>query len=71
MALNAASMANRIKAYMAAVGSVQGAEAVATQAYREQQLVAMCQGIIDEITENAEVITTSGAPDGEHTGIIE
>lgn len=33
-------------------------------------LEAICQGIIDEIVSGAVVATTSGAPDGEHTGNI-
>ncbi|MBW2147158.1 MAG: hypothetical protein JRI22_09080 [Deltaproteobacteria bacterium] len=31
---------------------------------------AIAEGVVDEIVENAVVQTTSGAPDGEHTGIV-
>ena len=31
---------------------------------------AIAAGVVDEIQQNAEVQTTSGAPDGEHTGIV-
>lgn len=71
MALNATSMMQKIKAHMAAVGAYQGSGGPDTLAYRDLQLTAMCQGIIDEIVENAVVTTTSGAPDGEHTGEID
>jgi hypothetical protein len=29
---------------------------------------AIAEGVVDEITQNAQVQTTGGAPDGEHTG---
>lgn len=70
MTLNAQAMAEKIKAYMTAIAPVQGSDAAAAQAYRDEQLVAMCQGIIDEIKDNAVVTTISGAPDGEHMGKI-
>lgn len=31
---------------------------------------AIAEGVVDEITQNAVVQTTSGAPDGEHTGKV-
>ena len=31
---------------------------------------SIAQGVVDEITQNAVVQTTAGAPDGEHTGVI-
>ena len=71
MALTAESMRTKIKTHMSAVAAVQGDDPDATQSYRDDMLLAMCRGIIEEITENAVVQTTSGAPDGEHTGIIE
>ena len=71
MALVAAGMRERIKAHIAAVPPYQGSDAAAAQAYRDAVLLAMCEGIIEEIRQNAVVTTTSGAPDGEHTGRID
>jgi hypothetical protein len=31
---------------------------------------AIAEGVVDEITQNSVVETTSGAPDGEHTGKV-
>jgi len=31
---------------------------------------AIAEGVVDEIVENAVVQTTSGAPDGEHVGVV-
>jgi hypothetical protein len=70
MALTKESMAAFIEARLAALDHSQTSEAGAAQNYRNQVLLALCQGIIDEITANAVVQTTSGAPDGEHMGKI-
>jgi hypothetical protein len=70
MALSKQSMADFIEAHVAAVPLVQGSDRAAALAYRRRVLEALCQGIIDEIRANALVQTTSGAPDGEHTGHI-
>ncbi len=69
MALSASSMANRIESYMASVASVQGQSSSAANTYRGQMLVAMCQGIIDEIHADA-VVTTTDAQGGTNTGTI-
>lgn len=70
MALSKTSMAALIKAKVAAVAPVQGSDPAAVLAYRDAIYEALCDGIIEAITQYAEVTTTSGAPDGEHTGII-
>ena len=70
MALDAASMATRILSKVAAIPPVQDSDPAASQAYRDAVMVAFCNGIIEEITTSAVVTTTSGAPDGEHTGNV-
>lgn len=70
MALSKESMAAFIEARLAAVDHTQTNSAGAAGNYKDQCLQAFCQGIIDEITANGVVTTTSGAPDSEHTGII-
>lgn len=70
MALTAASMKEKVKAHVAGVAAAQGSDPAAMLAYRDSIIEAMCAGIIEEITTNAEVQTLSGAPDGEHTGIV-
>ena len=52
MALTAASMALKIKTRIAAVAAIQTSVAGDTLAYRDAVMVAMCQGIIDEIQAN-------------------
>ncbi len=71
MAMTAQGMAQKIRTRQAALTPVQTTDPVAAKAFAEKSLEAMCQGIIDEITANAVVTTTSGAPDQEHTGEIE
>ena len=70
MPLSAASMAAKRKARRDAVAPLQTSDPAAAAAKAEEYLVADCQGIIDAITADALVQTTSGAPDGEHTGTI-
>jgi dsRNA-specific ribonuclease len=70
MALTKASMADFVEAHIAAVTLDQGSDAAAALAYRRKVLEALCQGIIDEIKENAVIETTSGAPDSEHIGKV-
>ena len=40
--------------------------------FRNLRILCDCiaEGVVDEITQNAVVETTSGAPDGEHTGRV-
>ena len=81
MALSAASLSDRI--YNALVANLGGdMDAVPEGGSQEgnenlkpsRNLKIICdsiaQGVVDEITQNAQVQTTAGAPDGEHTGII-
>ena len=63
-------MAAFIQGHIAALDHTQTSDAATAQQYQNQMLLALCQGIIDEITGNAVVTTTSGAPDGEHVGVI-
>ena len=63
-------MADFIEAQLAAMTHVQTDNPAVAAAYGRQVLEAFCQGIIDEIQANALVTTTSGAPDGEHAGIV-
>lgn len=69
MAMSASSMAASIKGYIDAVPPVQG-NATDINTYRTALLEALCQGIIEELIANAEIATTSGAPDSEHVGNI-
>ena len=64
MALTAASMAAKVKAAVAAVPPQQFDSGSSPEAYRDAVLLAMCQGIIDEITSNAEVPVTAGSSAG-------
>ena len=70
MALNAARMAKKIREHQAQLNFKQVADESQAEKFALKSLQAFCQGIIDEIHSGAEVETTSGAPDGEHTGII-
>lgn len=70
MPLTKQSMADKIETAVAAVDAVQTSDGVAMLSNRRAIIEAFCQGIIEEIQANAVVTTTSGAPDGEHTGEI-
>ena len=70
MALTAAAMRDKVKAHIAAVPLVQGSDSAAMLEYRDEVLLALCAGIIEEIVANAVCETTSGAPDSEHTGKV-
>jgi hypothetical protein len=67
MALSAGSMASRIKAYVEAVPRASGPTDYGRQ---DAVLLAFCQGVIDEIVTNSELvpITTDSGPAG--AGII-
>ncbi|WP_321367928.1 hypothetical protein [uncultured Desulfuromusa sp.] len=71
MAMTKESMAGKIRAHIATCTHVQTSVNGDVLGYRDDVLEAMCLGIIEEIQQNAVVTTTSGAPDGEHTGEIE
>lgn len=70
MAMTAAGMRDKIKAAVAAVASVQSSDVASVLAYRDVVLLAMCQGIIEEVVANSELVpvTTDSGPAG--AGII-
>ena len=70
MPMTKVSMADFIEAQLSAMTHIQTDDSATAATYGRQVLEAFCQGIIDEIQANALVTTTSGAPDGEHTGGI-
>ncbi len=65
MALTKESMAAYIQARFLEVDHGQTSDAAAAQGYQNNVLLALCQGIIDEIHANAEVETAGG-----DTGIV-
>lgn len=64
MALTATSMMAKVKAAIAAVPAQQVDSGSSADAYRDAILLALCQGIIDEIKANAEVPVTGGSSAG-------
>lgn len=64
MALTAASMAAKVKAKVAAVPPQQFDSDSSPEAYRDAILLAFCEGIIEEITSNAEVPVDAGSSAG-------
>jgi hypothetical protein len=70
MALDANSMAGRIKTHVDAIAAHQDSDPAGMAAYRQSLYVAMCQGIIEEIVANSELVpvTTDSGPAG--AGII-
>ena len=68
MAMTAASMMAKIKTYQDAIAVPTGQLNSGTPAYRDALLTALCQGIIDEISLNAEIDTSSGAHSGHISG---
>jgi len=75
MAMDKASMANRIKMHLAAVGNP--SEFGTPVAYADACRVAMCQGIIEEIQANAVVnvesvsgVVAGGAASGPGLGTV-
>jgi len=81
MALSKQSLSNRIyNALIAAFGGSMGTVPQGGTQEGNQNLKpsnnlrilsdAIAEGVVDEIVQNARVQTTSGAPDGEHTGIV-
>ncbi len=69
MTMSATSMATRIESFMGAVAASQGQSATTANAYRNQMLIALCQGIIAEIQADA-VVTTTDAQGGTNTGTV-
>ena len=81
MALTKQSLSDRIyNALISALGGTMGTVPQGGTQEGNQNLApsrnlrilcdAIAEGVVDEITQNAQVQTTSGAPDGEHSGII-
>jgi hypothetical protein len=70
MALSAGSMKNRIEAYMASAGPIQTSDTGTALGHRDAMLLALCQGIVDEITSNAVVHTTDSRGDTCNNGTI-
>lgn len=70
MAMTAAGMRDKVKAAMAAVAAVQSSNPATVATYRDAVLLAMCQGIIEEVVANSELVplTTDSGPAG--AGII-
>jgi len=64
MALDKASMAAKVKAKIGAVPPQQFDSAGDPTAYRDAILEALCDGIIEEITTNAEVPVDTGSSAG-------
>ena len=74
MGMTKESMADFIQARLGALmaqghAQIEG-EAGDVEGQGRRYLEAWCQGIIDEIVANAEIETTAGAPDAEHTGHV-
>jgi hypothetical protein len=63
MAMSASSMKDKIKGYIQALGTMETSNPDQAKAFSDMMLVAMCQGIIDEIEANAEVVYPDAATD--------
>ena len=71
MAMTKESMANSIQAAIASIGQIQSEGGSPDPVAQSRLFIeAWCQGIINELQTNGVITTTSGAPDGEHTGNI-
>ena len=70
MPMSKEAMASFIENRINNVDHTQTTDPAAAQDYQHEMLLAFCQGIIDELYHNADVITVSGAPDSEHTGVL-
>jgi len=66
MALNKAMLKGMIVANLNGLGIVTEGE----HAKAALMAQAVADAVVDHMTQSAEVQTTSGAPDGEHTGVI-
>ena len=66
MALNKTTLKDMIISNLEALGIV----TTGTHAKSHIMAQAVADAVVDHITAAAEVQTTSGAPDGEHAGII-
>ncbi len=70
MAMTAAGMMAKVKAAMAAVPAVQSSDPVAVAANRDAVLLAMCQGIIEEVVANSELVPVTTDTGAAGAGII-
>lgn len=59
MAMTAAGMAAKVQAAIDAVDAVQTSDPAALAAYRLAIYTAMCQGIIEEIVANSELVAVT------------
>jgi len=69
MALTAASMAIKVKTYVDAVPPILSIDPASALARQNAVILAMCQGIIEEIQQNGTVITADSHGDA-GTGTI-
>lgn len=69
MAMTATGMRDKVKAAMAAVAAVQSSNPAAVSAYRDAVLLAMCQGIIDEVVANSELVPVTTDTGSQGLGI--
>jgi hypothetical protein len=70
MTLSASSMASKVKAAIDAVSAVQVVGSGSIDAYRTALILAMCTGIVEEITQNAVVHTIDSMGDTCNNGTI-
>ena len=70
MAMTGSGLWAARKAAMDGVAMTQGPTAANAQSYRDALGLADSTAIVTYIQQNAVVTTTSGAPDGEHTGEV-
>ena len=70
MAMTASGMMAKVKAAIAAVPAVQSSNGATTQTYRDAVLLAMCQGIIDEVVANSELVPVTTDTGAAGAGII-
>ena len=71
MAMTGAGLWAVRKAAMDAVAMTQGSNAGTASAFRDALGLADSTAIVEYVQQNAVVQTTSGAPDGEHTGVVQ
>lgn len=70
MAMTKQSMADRIEAAVAAVGAVQTSDPAAALVYRRQIIEAFCQGVIEEVVANSELVPVTTDSGTAGAGII-
>lgn len=70
MGMSAQDMVDAIRGHQSGIVPSPNEGPAQDSAYADKMLLALCQGVIDEIIAGAVVTTTSGAPDGEHSGNV-